>query len=113
MKLKYITKPTLISFLRWMDKNRHLHGPYRVRYSSFRSKRDMLADFSKMYAFSEDNTNYSFTLRKKFAFLSAPTKISFDKNKFEFHVAGNTINLEATPPPPSFHVRHEPIIIIF
>ena len=48
MKLKHITKPQLIDFLRWLDKNRHIH-PFRIRYSSFRSKKVMLQEFSKFY----------------------------------------------------------------
>ena len=113
MRLKYITKPVLISFLRWLDKNKYLHGPYRVRYSSFRSKRDMLTDFSVMFGFSEDSEKYLFTLRPSFSFLSAPEEISFDKTEFKFYVGNDVVDLNSRPKAASFSIKHGPILVDF
>ena len=113
MRLKYITKPVLIDFLRYMDKNNYLHGPYRIRYSSFRSKRDMLADFEKMFVMTEDTTNYTFTLRGDHLFLNSPVEICFDKKTFQFHVEGKYIDLASRPLPVRFHIRRGKVALIF
>lgn len=83
MKLKYVTKPILINLLRYFDKNKILF-PHRICYSSFRSKRDMLADFEKYYSLEDTLDSYTFIRKPSFRYLVAPELFHFCKKRFVF-----------------------------
>ena len=111
MRLKHIVKPTLISFLRYLDKNKILL-PHRIRYSSFRSKKDMCQDLYCYYDVSEDDDLYIFTLKPSFQYLVAPHAYYFSKVDFRFlDIEKTVIDLESCPVPPSFHIRHGRFLI--
>ena len=110
MKIKHITKPQLIDFLRWLDKNKHIH-PFRIRYSSFRSKKVMLQEFSKFYDVDETTTHYNFVLRPHYHFLVAPRHFQFSKGNFHFLLGGDVIDLNSLPSPPEFRIRYGRFLI--
>ena len=105
MRLKYVTKPKLIDFLRYMDKNKVLL-PFRIKYSSFRSKKDMTADISEFYEITETPTLYVFSLKRRYQFLVAPQVYYFSKENFEFQdLQSNPLNLHSRPRSPKFQIR--------
>ena len=107
MRLKHIVKPVLIDFLRYMDKNNVLK-PFRIRYSSFRSKKNMVEDLTKYYDITECVDYYTFTLKPQYRFLVAPHYYYFSKTAFVFLETPDApqLDLDSRPEPPRFHVRH-------
>ena len=102
MKLKYVTKPILISLLRYFDKNKILF-PHRICYSSFRSKRDMLADFDKYYSLTESPEHYTFNLNPSYHYLVSPSTFHFSKKDFRFlDDRLDPLDLTKRPEPPTF-----------
>ena len=111
MRMKYITKPKLIDYLRYLDKNKILR-PFRIKYSSFRSKKDMISDIGKYYCITENFQHYVFTLRPEYQFLVAPQEYRFSKEDFHFldsHL--NPLDLLSRPAPPQFHIRRGPFLV--
>ena len=105
MKLKYVTKPVLINLLRYLDKNKVM-SPHRICYSSFRSKRDMLTDFSKYYSLTDTPECYIFNLNSCYHYLVSPLVLKFCKKTFAFQDAlGNPLDLNRRPQPPCFAIR--------
>ena len=106
MRLKHITKPVLTEFLRYLDKNRVLH-PYRVRYSSFRSKKDMLSNLMTYYTVEDLPNYYRFQLKAQYHCLLAPQIFQFSKTHFQFEDdSGAVIDLSHRPSPVKFEVRY-------
>ena len=113
MKLKYITKPVLINFLRWLDKFKHL-APYRICYSSFRSKKDMITDVMKYYDIVEGVDKYSFNLKSSYHFLVAPRSFHFCKTTYAFQDADFArLNLSSRPEGPHFSIRKGDFHLVF
>ena len=106
MRLKHIVKPVLINFLRYLDKNLVLL-PYRIRYSSFRSKKNMVEDLTKYYDVTECDKYYTFTLKPYYHFLVAPRQYHFSKVNFDFsETIGSPLDLSKRPVPPKVEIRH-------
>ena len=106
MKLQHIPKPVLTDFLRYLDKNRVLY-PYRIRYSSFRSKKDMLTDLLTYYTVEHTLMYYRFLLKVRYHCLTAPRLYQFSKNDFRFEDdRGTLIDLSHRPSPVKFRVQH-------
>ena len=111
MKLKYITKPVLINFLRYLDKNKILF-PFRICYSSFRSKKDMLKDLLAFFDVTDHDTRYIFTLKSRFGFLVCPPTLYFCKETFAFQNAEcEELDLQQRPSPPKFQILRGPFLV--
>ena len=111
MRVKYITKPKLIDYLRYLDKNKVL-SPYRIKYSSFRSKKDMILDVSKYYHIEDEPNHYVFRLRPKYQFLVAPQRYFFSKEQFQFLGSDSTpLDLQSRPASPTFQILPGPFLV--
>ena len=113
MKLKYVTKPILITLLRYLDKNKILL-PHRICYSSFRSKRDMLADFEKFYSLVDTPELYTFNLNPYYRYLVCPRTFHFCKKKFLFLDEDlNPYDLTKRPEIPKFQRSYGNFVLQF